>query len=456
MALPIQSHYKKNAVQLPMPVEEPSDTLNKVKISLTQLQEINGSNPNMKTSQTLNQEFSPAHSDVRSKESTCVSELSISSPTFNEEAQEDNILESENLDSVIYSFDEGKDTNSQSSSQTLSATPSQDLSVKNPINQTELNPVNSIFDNGNTNKSTDVQLETKPSMQSTKSNYIPKITSKSIASKLTPEDEQILLRLVVQLKNSWKKIAKRFNNLRNKNVTVHALRTRYAELAPKLFKKKGKFTHQEDLLLAKYYADYGSDWQKIAAHVKNRTPNMLKNRYYSYIRKKKILNLLLDELHMKDQNQALGLEEQPKLESPNSTTNKSNEHDFEVIHLFKENDEKVTCRTVELPVIDTSFLDCISPEDELHVRITPLSIPTNITEPAFQMNINNHFSENYSYMPSYKVETRMAEESTLKEPIDYFFPFKDEKEEATETSKIHSYHLRERRSNYVFKRNEYW
>jgi len=119
---------------------------------------------------------------------------------------------------------------------------------------------------------------------------------KKAVNVLSAEDDEVLLKLVVKLKNSWKKILKRFNKVQNKSVSLTFLKLRYNQLSPRMAKRKGKFTHQEDILLAKYFIEYGSDWERIAGELKNRTPNMLKNRYYSFIRKRKILTDLLDEV----------------------------------------------------------------------------------------------------------------------------------------------------------------
>lgn len=104
------------------------------------------------------------------------------------------------------------------------------------------------------------------------------------------EKDQMLLKLGAQYKCDWKKISKRFNN---KKVTPHFLKIRYKELTCAPLQRRVKFNHREDLMIAKYFDKYGSNWAQMATHFNNRTAIMLKNRYYSFIRKRELLDGLL-------------------------------------------------------------------------------------------------------------------------------------------------------------------
>jgi hypothetical protein len=114
------------------------------------------------------------------------------------------------------------------------------------------------------------------------------------------EDEGLLLFLGPKYKNDWKKIAKRIFNLRNKRYNPKFLMTRYKELVTDMSIKRIRFTHEEDRKLAKYFNMYGNDWNKIASLFESRTSIMLKNRYYSHIKKRNLLNKLLDENNHED------------------------------------------------------------------------------------------------------------------------------------------------------------
>jgi len=111
-------------------------------------------------------------------------------------------------------------------------------------------------------------------------------------SKIWDEEmDGLLLKLSAQYKCHWKRIAKKFNH---KKVTPSFIKMRYKELnfaAP--ITRRIKFTHREDLMIAKYFDKFGSNWPQLAVFFPDRTAVMLKNRYYSFIRKKNMLDLLL-------------------------------------------------------------------------------------------------------------------------------------------------------------------
>jgi len=109
----------------------------------------------------------------------------------------------------------------------------------------------------------------------------------------TEEKDQTLLKLGTQYKCDWKKIAKRFNH---KKITPHFLKIRYKELTCAPLQRRIKFNHKEDLMISKYFEKYGSNWAQMATHFNDRTAIMLKNRYYSFIRKKDLLDMLLQEV----------------------------------------------------------------------------------------------------------------------------------------------------------------
>lgn len=106
------------------------------------------------------------------------------------------------------------------------------------------------------------------------------------------EDEILLRKLAVQYKYDWKKVAKKFSN---KKYTPHFLKMRFKGYDEGPVPKRVKFTHEEDILIAKYFDEYGVDWERMVAHFPNRTAMMIKNRYYSFIRKKNKYDHLLQE-----------------------------------------------------------------------------------------------------------------------------------------------------------------
>ncbi len=107
------------------------------------------------------------------------------------------------------------------------------------------------------------------------------------------EMDQLLLKLASQYKCNWKKIANKYNH---KKITSQFIKMRYKDLtysAP--ITRRIKFTHQEDLMIAKYFDKYGSNWSEMAQFFQDRSAVMLKNRYYSFIRKRDVMDILLNK-----------------------------------------------------------------------------------------------------------------------------------------------------------------
>jgi len=172
------------------------------------------------------------------------------------------------------------------------------------------------------------------------------------------KDEKLLLELAPKYKNDWKKISKRMFRLHNKKFGLNFLRIKYKELADDNVKKRVRFTHKEDLMIAKYSSIYGHDWTKIAYYFSNRTPIMLKNRYY-HMKKKNILDKLVKEVE--------------DLEKENVNVDKLGEEQKETLQVFSNNDEKLTSKKISLPIsnfemnempTDAQLCDTVTPGTE--------------------------------------------------------------------------------------------
>jgi Myb-like DNA-binding domain len=100
--------------------------------------------------------------------------------------------------------------------------------------------------------------------------------------------------LVKRWKCDWKKICRRFKN-KGKPSSRHFLKNRIRVIRNDPYLLKQKFSHEEDLLIATLVDKYDIDWISIARFIPNRTPVMIKNRYYSHIHRKGLMQSLLDE-----------------------------------------------------------------------------------------------------------------------------------------------------------------
>jgi len=109
----------------------------------------------------------------------------------------------------------------------------------------------------------------------------------------TPEKCDMLLKLAVQYRCDWKKVARKFNDRR---ITPFQVRSKHKELTIKdHFPLRVKFSHEEDILIAKLFTKFGNNWARISQYLPKRSSIMIKNRFYSYIRKKNLIESLLKE-----------------------------------------------------------------------------------------------------------------------------------------------------------------
>ena len=109
---------------------------------------------------------------------------------------------------------------------------------------------------------------------------IKSIELKSNNKHFTKEDDIKLINLAQVYNNDWNKIASCFNGFLPKH-----LEERYVnKLDPNL--KKTKFTQEEDNLIVSNYMKVGNNWQEIAKGFPGRNANMIKNRFYSVLKKK--------------------------------------------------------------------------------------------------------------------------------------------------------------------------
>lgn len=101
----------------------------------------------------------------------------------------------------------------------------------------------------------------------------------------------------------WKRISKQ---MFGRNIDVKLLKERYNQiLRLKGPIKPKRYSHKEDLMIAKYFDKYGTNWEKVCEHFEDHTPTMLKNRFYATLRKKDLITPLLSEVVSIEKNGAI-------------------------------------------------------------------------------------------------------------------------------------------------------
>lgn len=105
--------------------------------------------------------------------------------------------------------------------------------------------------------------------------------------------DQMLMKTVRNCKKNWKKAAKKFEN---GAYPPHFLKKKFREISSRIPTKGALFTEIEDMMIVKYYKKFDLDWEKIAESFTNRNSIMLKNRFYSHIRKKNLIDCTAEKI----------------------------------------------------------------------------------------------------------------------------------------------------------------
>ena len=98
------------------------------------------------------------------------------------------------------------------------------------------------------------------------------------------DEDSKLLKLYEKYGKNWAAISKEMPERTGKQIRdrfLNSLDSKY---------ERGKFTEEEDQMILKYYKIFGNSWAKIAKKLKTRTGDMVKNRFYSSLKKYIIKN----------------------------------------------------------------------------------------------------------------------------------------------------------------------
>ena len=93
------------------------------------------------------------------------------------------------------------------------------------------------------------------------------------------EEDLRILSLVEIYGKSWSRLAKIMRSRNGKQI-----RDRFINVLDPLVKKE-KFSYREDKKIKELYIKFGPKWATIAKALPNRTPDMIKNRFHSSIKK---------------------------------------------------------------------------------------------------------------------------------------------------------------------------
>lgn len=116
-----------------------------------------------------------------------------------------------------------------------------------------------------------------------------------------------LLKWAKECRFDWKKIARRF---KHPKITPFRVKNKYKALTEENFiEPRTQFTHKEDLMLAKFFNMYGKNWSQIAEHFDKRKAVTIKNRYYTKIKKRNLLEGLVTKVTKLEEHFKLPIED---------------------------------------------------------------------------------------------------------------------------------------------------
>lgn len=165
------------------------------------------------------------------------------------------------------------------------------------------------------------------------------------------KDDPLLFEMAIQYRNNWKRISRVLYENKNIKIAPKTLRRKYEDILARKKTQRAKFTHEDDLIIVKYVDLYGLEWNKVACHFTDKSATMIKNRFYSYIKKKDIFEELLQEAEERE-NRAPPLEE--------------------AADDMKGNVKKIMETCEDLPIFNQTHFELWEPlpEDQLFERVT--------------------------------------------------------------------------------------
>jgi myb proto-oncogene protein len=100
----------------------------------------------------------------------------------------------------------------------------------------------------------------------------------------TKTEDRDVLDLVSKYGSNWSEIAKHVESRSGKQIRERFINKLNRDI------NRSKFTEEEDMKILKRWKELGPKWQQIAKESQGRSENMIKNRFYSHIKKKYLQN----------------------------------------------------------------------------------------------------------------------------------------------------------------------
>lgn len=174
-----------------------------------------------------------------------------------------------------------------------------------------------------------LQNEVKSQILENQSLFTKENIEKLLMEKLRkPQGNHLLHKLVSHVADrlSEEKVA----SIENSQITAKMIKeSLHGEIVN--FGRKNNFSAEEDAIILRLIAKMGKNWKEIACVLKNKTPNMVKNRYYTYLKKRfdqKYNDMV--SLHSLSTESSVKIEEEPLFKAFQENTRRKAEMDHEL------------------------------------------------------------------------------------------------------------------------------
>ena len=201
----------------------------------------------------------------------------------------------------------------------LQAPPHQLLSSETQTTQTEAVP----------QPQEPLKNESKPQILENQSLFTKENIEKLLMEKLRkPQGNHLLHKLVSHVADRLSE--EKVNPIENSQITAKMIKeSLHGEMVN--FGRKNNFSAEEDAIILRMIAKMGKNWKEIACVLKNKTPNMVKNRYYTYLKKRFDQNYNdMVSLHSLSTESSVKIEEEPLFKAFQENNRRKAELDHEL------------------------------------------------------------------------------------------------------------------------------
>ena len=226
----------------------------------------------------------------------------------------------------------------------------------------------------------------------------------------TKEEDDFILENVKKFSTKWSRISKIMANRTGKQI-----RDRYLNYLDSNI-KKDKFSIEEDKKIKELYIKYGSKWTKISKNIEMRTPEMIKNRFYSFLRSKihvyEKRNHNIKRIRINTKRQNLKNNDHNKSIFFNELNLSKKTNQFKIVHtidIFYDNNNKISEQLRICKEVNFSYIGSIK-KVVLNNDYNSFTVTSKLSEININLNILDNYLENpfnlhrfvYFYLENWK------------------------------------------------------